>query len=93
MSVYYKGKEFRVEEKNKYLNISQVGKLIFNEVEGIDKLIDLQELSIWGNKITDIEGLDNLKNLKHLLLFDNKISKIEGLGNLSELRILDLSRN
>ncbi|MEA5260149.1 TIR domain-containing protein [Arcicella aquatica] len=60
------------------------------KIEGLDKLVNLSQLSLSGNKITKIEGLDKLVNLSQLSLSDNEILKIEGLDtlvNLSGLRI------
>ena len=44
-------------------------------IEGLETLINLEELNLSDNEISEIKGLENLTNLKYLLLFDNKIPK------------------
>lgn len=58
-------------------------------IEGFDKLIKLEVLSLWLSKyINRIEGLEQLSSLKELYVGNNNIAKIEGLEKLSELRKL-----
>ena len=52
-------------------------------IEGLDKLVNLKELSLSDNIIHNIEGLDKLTNLKTLILDNNLIAEIKELDNLS----------
>ncbi|MFA7070381.1 MAG: leucine-rich repeat domain-containing protein, partial [Sulfurimonas sp.] len=63
-----------------YLPINDIKKI--SKIEGLDKLVNLNELDLSYNKISKIEGLEKLVNLKVLCLSYNKISKIEGLDKL-----------
>jgi Leucine Rich Repeat. len=49
------------------------------KIEGLDKLINLEELNLSYNMITEIEGLENLKKLKDLNLAENNIQRIENI--------------
>lgn len=63
------------------------------EIEGLDSLENLKELTFAGASFNKIEGLDNLHNLEYLSFRLNKIEKIEGLSGLNHLQNLDLSFN
>ena len=77
----------------KFTNL-QILELCNNEIKGIDKLINLQELDLSYNKITEIKGLENLVNLQVLYLNCNyKITEIKAIDKLINLQILDLSYN
>ena len=45
-------------------------------------MVNLQQLSVQGNRLTAIEGLDCLVNLEELFLSENNIKEISGLDNL-----------
>ncbi len=63
------------------------------DFEGLEQLIRLEELRIYGTQITEIKGLDTLTNLRELHLPFNCITEISGLENLESLEELDLSGN
>lgn len=63
------------------------------KIEGLDALVNLEELWLGKNKITKLEGLGNLKKLKILSLQSNRITKLENLEELKELDQLYLSHN
>ncbi|MCB5252345.1 MAG: leucine-rich repeat domain-containing protein, partial [Candidatus Cloacimonetes bacterium] len=62
-------------------------------LEGAQHLINLPELILHYNQISDLSPLSNLNNLQYLILFYNQISDLGPLSNLSNLQILDLSSN
>lgn len=64
-----------------------------NHIYGLDKLSDLQSLSLHINEISKISGLRELENLEELTLSFNKIEFISGLENLKDLKKLDLKHN
>jgi hypothetical protein len=60
------------------------------QIEGLNRLVNLEELDLSQNKIGKIEGFDHLLNLKVLRIGHNPIRKIEGLGELQKLSYLSL---
>lgn len=62
-------------------------------IEGLDALVNLEELWLGKNKITKLEGLSNLRKLKILSLQSNRITKLENLDELTELDQVYLSHN
>jgi len=63
------------------------------KIEGLDQLVNLQDLRLQENKIRKIEGLDRFVNMQKLDLGANEISRIEGLDALANLKELRLSGN
>ena len=63
------------------------------KIEGLDQLVNLQDLRLQENKIRKIEGLDRFVNLQKLDLGANAIPRIEGLAALANLQELRLSGN
>lgn len=63
------------------------------KIEGLDALVNLEELWLGKNKITKLEGLSGLKKLKILSLQSNRITKLENLEELEELEQIYLSHN
>nr|CAD2146779.1 unnamed protein product [Meloidogyne enterolobii] len=59
----------------------------------ISLLINLTELELYDNQLTEIQGIENLINLEILDLSYNRIGKIKGLSTLSKLRKLFLINN
>ena len=82
----------------KYLHLSCS---LITEIQGLNKLVNLQKLDLsWNritnlrsNRITEIQGLENLINLEDLALDFNKITKIKGLDGLTKLESLNLFSN
>ncbi|KAG1804239.1 uncharacterized protein BJ212DRAFT_1394370 [Suillus subaureus] len=62
-------------------------------IEGLDALVNLEELWLGKNKLTKLENLSTLSRLKILSLQSNRITKIEGLDQLADLEELYLSHN
>ncbi|KAJ8589004.1 L domain-like protein [Rhizopogon salebrosus TDB-379] len=62
-------------------------------IEGLDALVNLEELWLGKNKLTKLENLSKLSSLKILSLQSNRITKIEGLDQLANLEELYLSHN
>ncbi len=93
--VEYRGKKIRVNKSRGLLTLNLDNEFILNieEIEGLDKLTELQKLSIQNGMITEIKGLENLRNLEILNLSHNRIFNIEGLENVTNLRSLNLQEN
>ena len=84
------------EEKDKILMESEIFFIQLKKIEKIDNLdkyVNLKELYLMKNYITEIRGLDNLINLEVLNLSSNLIEKIENLQKLKSLAILDITNN
>ncbi|VEL19870.1 unnamed protein product [Protopolystoma xenopodis] len=54
-------------------------------IEGLDRLVNLEQLYLSQNGITSIKGLDNLKKLQTLDLASNMIDKITNIEHLDLL--------
>lgn len=89
--VFYKGKIFF--PNHGVLNLKSLGISSISEIEGLENLINLNELDLSGNNITQIKGLENLSTIKKLNLSNNKIKKIKGLEHLKNLNQLYLNNN
>lgn len=59
----------------------------------MDKLINLECLSLQCNRIVKIENLDKLVSLTELYISENGIEKIENLEHNIKLETLDLAKN
>ncbi len=75
-----------LEIKSLIINSPYNIELILNSLH---KFVNLYELVLSLNKITEIKGLDNLVNLQKLVL--SNITEINGLDNLVNLQELVLS--
>ena len=76
------------EEEEKLLMESEVFLIQLKRIEKIDNLnkyVNLKELYLNKNYITEIRGLDNLINLQVLNLSSNIIEKIENIKHLKNL--------
>jgi len=95
MKVEYNGQSYVAKNKKglKTLDLSRLGIVDITEIEGLDRLTDLQVLSLAGNKITEIKGLENLTNLERLNLTNNEITEIKGIDNLTKLRYFTVYKN
>ncbi len=63
------------------------------EINGLENLTKLRELTLCQNQIKEIKGLENLTNLQHLNLWHNQIIKIKGLETLINLQYFHLEDN
>uniref|UniRef100_A0A914MZD2 HMG box domain-containing protein n=1 Tax=Meloidogyne incognita TaxID=6306 RepID=A0A914MZD2_MELIC len=75
----------------KFLGLRQ--NLLASLNTNISLLINLTELELYDNQLTEIQGIENLINLEILDLSYNRIGKIKGLSTLSKLRKLFLINN
>lgn len=64
-----------------------------SSLEGIQHLVNLEELLLKENNILDITPIEGLQNLRYLNLWKNSISDISPLKNLTNLQQLDLDSN
>jgi hypothetical protein len=62
-------------------------------VQGLTRLVALQQLNLSYNALHKLEGLEALKQLRELNLAENCISRIEGIFHLTRLERLNLSGN
>ncbi|KAH7884510.1 hypothetical protein F5I97DRAFT_1890018 [Phlebopus sp. FC_14] len=62
-------------------------------IEGLDALVNLEELWLGKNKLPMLENLGTLTKLRILSLQSNRITKIENLEKLQNLEELYLSHN
>ena len=62
-------------------------------LSNLNKFINLRELNLSENKISEIKGLDSLVNLQELYLDHNQVKEIKGLDSLVNLRTLSISCN
>ena len=65
----------------------------FSIIDGLEDLLNLEELFLDGNKISEISGIENLVNLHTLTISFNQIIKISGLGTLKNLKRLRIDGN
>jgi len=79
--------------KNHILKLNNLGITSIKEIEGLEKLTNLHELYLSGNKISEIKGLEYLTKLKVLDLSHNKIKQIQHLDTLLDLNQLYLNNN
>lgn len=88
------GKEYDIATTTlNYFNLYLVGDITDAEVKEIGELVNLTELNLYNNQITDISPLANLSKLKSLNLGNNDISDITPLSSLGNLMVLNLSVN
>ena len=59
----------------------------------VSDLLNLNQLELSNNKITEIKGLDNLTQLNTLSIRNNQITEIKGLENLTQLNTLSIRNN
>ncbi|WP_066497269.1 leucine-rich repeat domain-containing protein [Abyssisolibacter fermentans] len=64
-----------------------------NNIDGIQYMLNLEELYLNDNSISDISYLSGLTNLQDLAMYNNKISDISALRDLENLELLNLENN
>jgi len=67
--------------------------LWITSVQGLEKLTQLRELTLFDNQLTDVKGLEKLANLKELRLKGNQLTNVKGLEKLTQLKALNLKDN
>ncbi|XP_046860865.1 leucine-rich repeat-containing protein 9-like [Xenia sp. Carnegie-2017] len=70
-----------------------IGQDTLRKIQGLEPLVQLEELWICETNVENINGLENCSMLKRLYLYDNAISKIDNLSSLKRLEILWLNDN
>lgn len=89
--VTVRGKQFAVNHGALFLN--GLGITSIGEIEGLDKIANLEYLHLQDNKLTSVGGLGYLKNLISLILDNNQITTIHRLDGLENLETVSLSNN
>ncbi len=77
--------------KLKVLNIRDDSSL--KDISPLEKLVNIEDLSLTGNNINNIDALKNMLNLKKLSLTSNAITNIDVVSNFSKLEELALGWN
>jgi hypothetical protein len=62
-------------------------------LDGIQNLVGLETLNLWGNAITDVSDLVGLTSLTRLVLGNNSISDVGALAGLPNLTRLNIREN
>ncbi len=62
-------------------------------LDGIEGLVQLQELSLRGNQLRSMKQLEAMGKLRRLHLDHNCLTRVEGLGRCSQLHTLTLGSN
>ena len=78
-------------EKVKKLNLNN--NQLTEVPKGLEKLTQLEMLSLYNNQLTDVKGLEKLTQLKFLHLRNNQLTDVKGLEKLTKLRWLSLTSN
>jgi Leucine-rich repeat (LRR) protein len=84
--------EIMVAELEKLTIVEAIGRNI-TSLQGLEYCVNLKELYLSDNQLSDISQLSSLKSLTRLDLGANGISDISSLASLDELTILDLYVN
>jgi Leucine-rich repeat (LRR) protein len=82
------------EDLHQITNISKLdlsGNIYLQHMEPVNRLANLQELSIHQTEITDLEPLRNLHNLQKIDLSQTRVSEIKALEGLFQLQELNIS--
>ena len=66
---------------------------MFQAIEPISALVNLEKLYLNNNAFKEIDALSGLVNLQDLSLLNNEINEIEALSGLDNLQELNLSLN
>ena len=84
----------------KFIDLENLQLKTFTESDALDYCqlnninpLNITELNLYKNKLTDISGIRIFKNLQYLYLFENKIKNISNLKYLKQLITLHLSDN
>lgn len=86
------GDEIRFIESNQ-LHLSQLGITDLHDLKHLEKVSNVELLSLVDNKIKEIKNLEQFINLKTLWLSFNEIERIENIDYLSNLKYLSLQNN
>jgi internalin A len=63
------------------------------DITGLERCINLENLSLSNNQITDVSSLSGLTNLMNLDLSSNQITDVSPLSGLANLICMDLRSN
>ncbi|MFW9894552.1 MAG: hypothetical protein ACFFD7_01965 [Candidatus Thorarchaeota archaeon] len=84
--VEYEGEKYFVDNINKLYIPDDARNL--GEIQGLNKLINLETLVIPTNCLRDLNGIESLVNLKELLAPANQISNLKALTKLTTNKVL-----
>ncbi|CAL6050646.1 leucine-rich_repeat domain-containing protein [Hexamita inflata] len=83
----------KFDQTPKYIKELHLYACNLNEIQGIEQMNQLVQLSIAENQIKSIKALQNMCNLTHLILNGNNISDLTPLQQLDNLSYLNLQTN
>jgi len=63
------------------------------DLEGVEKLINLETLICYDNNLKKLNEIENLTNLESLYCWNNELENLGGIKNLINLRLLDCFGN
>lgn len=72
---------------------SNKGEEKIESIEGLQYCINLKDIYLYKQNISDISPLEKLTKLESLTIFGSSIEKIDALKNLKELKVLNLTYN
>lgn len=71
--------------KNTPLTYLDCSRNLLTTVKGLDKLVNLQTLFVYNNKLDSLPNLSGLTKLKELQCQGNNLKKLPGLGQLTQI--------
>ena len=87
-------KDFRYDARtNSYPGYHQVSLRKLTSLKGIEKLINLNNLTIRECDIKNIGNIEKLTKLTHLTISNNKLTTLKGIENLTNLKSLDVNNS
>ncbi|HWR61966.1 MAG TPA: leucine-rich repeat domain-containing protein [Clostridia bacterium] len=65
----------------------------FIDLTGLEHFVNLEELSLDGNKISDLSPISGLVKMKSLVIAFNEITDLGALSGMTQLEVLDAKNN
>ena len=65
----------------------------FTDLTGLEHFVNLEELSLSGNKISDLSPISGLAKMKSLVIAFNEIADLNALSGMTQLEVLDAKSN
>jgi Leucine-rich repeat (LRR) protein len=90
--IRYEREIFRIKNSN-ILNLRGKNITDLTKFKNLNKHLEIREMILDNNLISEIKGIESLKNLEVLSLKNNHISEIKGLDTLNNLKSLKLQFN
>lgn len=65
----------------------------FSDLTGLEYFVNLEELSLDGNKISDLSPIGGMDKMKSLVISFNEIADLSALSGMPQLEVLDAKSN